>query len=112
MTAYAFLETPLDPTWQTQEGGKFFERGSRKGWVGTLYACALRGYTFLMRTQGAREIVSDVHLDGRTPVRAKSPEGGKGKGVNVSTIKYLRTISKVVKSRGQILAVKSGQISP
>ena len=46
MTGYAFLETTMDPTWQTQEGGKFFERGSGKGWVGTLYACALRGYNF------------------------------------------------------------------
>ena len=46
MTGNAFLETTMDPTWQTQEGGKKFEQGSRKGWVGTLYACASRGYNF------------------------------------------------------------------
>ena len=58
--------------------GIFFEWGSRKGWVGTLYARALRGYNFfLMGTQGAREIASDVHLDGRTRSR-EIPGVGKG----------------------------------
>ena len=46
MTGYAFLETSMDPTWQTQEEGIFFERGSRKGWVGTLLHRASRGYNF------------------------------------------------------------------
>ena len=78
MTGYAFLETSMDPTWQTQEVGKFFERGSRKGWVGTVYARPSRGYNFfLLGTQGAREIASDVHLDGRTSSR-KIPGVGKG----------------------------------
>ena len=68
---------------------KIFEWGSRKGWVGTLYARALRGYNFfLMGTQGAREIASDVHLDGRTRSR-EIPGGGKGlNGYSIST--YVR----------------------
>ena len=68
----------MDPTWQTQEEGKFFERGSRKGWVGTGYARPSRGYKkILMGTQGVREIASDVHLDGRASSR-EVPGVGKG----------------------------------
>ena len=82
MTASALFETSMDPTWQTQEEGFFFEWGSRKGWVGTVYARPSRGYTFfLLGTQGAREIASDVHLDGQTGSR-EIP--GVGKGLKVT----------------------------
>ena len=85
MTASALFETSKDPTWQTQGRENFFERGSGKGWVGTLYACALRGCNFfLMGTQGTREIASDVHLDGRTSSR-EIP--GAGKGLRVLGVK-------------------------
>ena len=48
MTGRPLFETSMDPTWQTQEEGFFFERGSRKGWAGTLLHSdrALRGFFF------------------------------------------------------------------
>ena len=54
MTGRPLFETSMDPTWQTQGRENFFERGSRKGWVGTLYACALRGYNFLNGDAGSK----------------------------------------------------------
>ena len=79
MTGRALFKTSMDPTWQTQGREIFFEWGSRKGWVGTLYAWALRGYNFFsLGTQGTRENASDVHLDGRTRSRELP---GKGKGL-------------------------------
>ena len=80
MTGYAFLETTMDPTWQTQEGENFLNGGPARGGLGP--SCIeLQGAIYFFEW-GRREPeklrpTSICDLDGRTRSR-EIPGVGKG----------------------------------
>ena len=78
MTGYAFLETSMDPTWQTQEEEIFLNGGPARGGVGP--SCIELQGAIIFFEWGRREPEklrpTSIWTDG--PVRAKSPAWEKG----------------------------------